>query len=85
MKSSVYCLMASLVCGAACADLVDYVDPFVGTSATGHTFPGACVPFGMVQASPDCGTESWHYCSGYRYEDREIKAVRGNVARSLAA
>ena len=53
MKSSVYCLMASLVCGAACADLVDYVDPFVGTSATGHAFPGACVPFGMVQASPD--------------------------------
>ena len=35
-----------------------HVDPFVGTSVTGHTFPGACVPFGVVQASPDCGTES---------------------------
>ncbi|MBQ0032784.1 MAG: glycoside hydrolase family 92 protein, partial [bacterium] len=64
---------ALLVCGTVCADLADYVDPFVGTSATGHTFPGACVPFGMVQASPDGGTESWHYCSGYRFEDKEIK------------
>ena len=49
------------------------VDPFVGTSATGHTFPGACVPFGMVQASPDTGTGSWDYCSGYRYEDKSIR------------
>ena len=54
-------------------DLAEYVDPFVGTSATGHTFPGACCPFGLIQASPDTGTESWHYCSGYRYEDKSIK------------
>ena len=73
MKRILIACVVSLVCGAACADLADYVDPFVGTSATGHTFPGACVPFGMVQASPDGGTESWHYCSGYRYEDKEIK------------
>jgi len=60
-------------CGPAKgADLSSFVDPFVGTDATGHTFPGACVPFGMVQASPDCGTESWHYCSGYRYGDESI-------------
>ncbi|MCQ2395539.1 MAG: GH92 family glycosyl hydrolase, partial [Kiritimatiellae bacterium] len=65
--------VGTLCASAAFGDLTDYVDPFVGTSATGHTFPGACVPFGMVQASPDGGTESWHYCSGYRYEDREIK------------
>ena len=49
-----------------------FVNPFIGTAGTGHTFPGACVPFGMVQASPDCGTESWNYCSGYRYEDDSI-------------
>ena len=73
MKKRLIGCAVSLVCGVACADLADYVDPFVGTTATGHTFPGACVPFGMVQASPDGGTESWHYCSGYRYEDKEIK------------
>lgn len=73
MKKQIMGCVASLVCGATWADLCEFVDPFVGTSATGHTFPGACVPFGMVQASPDTGTESWHYCSGYRYEDREIK------------
>ena len=73
MKRLMFGCVASLVCGAAWADLCDFVDPFVGTSATGHTFPGACVPFGMVQASPDTGTESWHYCSGYRYEDKTIK------------
>ena len=62
--------------GAECvADPEDYskwVDPFVGTSATGHTFPAACVPFGLVQAGPDTGNGSWHYCSGYRYEDKTI-------------
>ena len=52
-----------------------WVDPFVGTSATGHTFPAACVPFGLVQAGPDTiGADGlwWHYCSGYRYEDGRI-------------
>ena len=62
--------------GAECvADQEDYskwVDPFVGTSATGHTFPAACVPFGLVQAGPDTGNGSWDYCSGYRSEDNTI-------------
>jgi predicted alpha-1,2-mannosidase len=49
-----------------------YVDPFIGTSATGHTFPGATVPFGMVQLSPETGNFGWNYCSGYRYEDTVI-------------
>lgn len=49
-----------------------YVDPFIGTSATGHTFPGATVPFGMVQLSPETGNFGWQYCSGYRYEDKTI-------------
>jgi len=50
----------------------DFVNPFVGTSATGHTFPGACAPFGLVQASPDTGNGTWDYCSGYRFEDKAI-------------
>ncbi|MBR5548455.1 MAG: GH92 family glycosyl hydrolase [Kiritimatiellae bacterium] len=59
----------------AVADCAEYVDPFIGTSATGHTFPAACVPFGLVQAGPDtAGRETmwWHYCSGYRHEDDRI-------------
>jgi len=49
-----------------------YVNPFIGTAATGHTFPGATFPFGMVQLSPETGNFGWAYCSGYRYEDSVI-------------
>ncbi len=48
---------------------VDYVDPFIGTGGHGHTYPGATVPFGMVQLSPDIGKRGWDYCSGYHYSD----------------
>jgi predicted alpha-1,2-mannosidase len=47
--------------------------PLVGTDANGHAYPGATVPFGMVQASPDTGTEGWGLCSGYRYQDSVIE------------
>ncbi|ELR72152.1 Alpha-1,2-mannosidase [Fulvivirga imtechensis AK7] len=50
----------------------DYVDPFIGTAAHGHTYPGATVPFGMVQLSPDNGTEGWDWVSGYNYDDSVI-------------
>ena len=46
-----------------------YVNVFVGTGGHGHTFPGATVPFGMVQVSPDNGKFGWDYCSGYHYPD----------------
>jgi predicted alpha-1,2-mannosidase len=49
-----------------------YVDPFIGTAAHGHTFPGAMVPFGMVQLSPDTRKDSWDGCSGYHYSDNRI-------------
>lgn len=49
-----------------------FVNPFVGTDAHGHTFPGATVPFGMVQLSPDTRTEGWDACGGYHYSDRSI-------------
>ena len=54
------------------ADVVRWVNPFIGTSATGHTFPAACVPFGLMQAGADTGNGTWHYCSGYRYGDKTI-------------
>ena len=53
-------------------DLFTYVNPFVGTGGHGHTFPGATVPFGMVQLSPDSRLEGWDGCGGYHYSDSII-------------
>lgn len=53
--------------------LVEYVNPFIGTGGHGHTFPGATIPFGMVQLSPDNGTNGWDWCSGYHYSDSVIQ------------
>jgi len=50
-------------------DLTKYVDPFIGTGGHGHTFPGATVPFGMVQLSPDTRLTGWDGCGGYHYTD----------------
>jgi len=65
-----------VVAGACSEDggkeAVDYVDPFIGTSYHGHVFPGATLPFGMVQLSPDNGTNGWDWCSGYHYSDTLI-------------
>lgn len=50
-----------------------YVNPFIGTGGHGHTFPGATLPFGMVQLSPDTRVDgSWDGCSGYHYSDSTI-------------
>ena len=51
---------------------IDWVDPMIGTGGHGHTFPGATLPFGMVQLSPDTGIEGWDWCSGYHYTDSSI-------------
>ncbi|MCK4991170.1 MAG: glycoside hydrolase family 92 protein, partial [Bacteroidales bacterium] len=53
-------------------DLTKYVDPFIGTGGHGHTYPGATVPFGMVQISPDTRMENWDGSSGYHYSDNTI-------------
>jgi predicted alpha-1,2-mannosidase len=53
-------------------DLSRHVNPFIGTSGTGHTFPGACVPFGVIQAGPETGNLNWRYCSGYNSDDDSI-------------
>ncbi len=54
--------------------LLQYADPMVGTDAHGHTFPGACAPFGMIQLSPDTRPKAgdWDGCSGYHYSDSLI-------------
>lgn len=53
-------------------DYTQYVNPFIGAADNGHTFPGACRPFGMIQTSPVTGAVGWRYCSEYVYEDSII-------------
>ena len=64
-------------------DFTQFVNPFIGTQKMGHTFPGAVVPFGMVQLSPDTDTigywdgdhynkKVYEYCAGYQYDDPTI-------------
>ncbi len=51
-------------------NFAQYVNPMIGTGGHGHTFPGATVPFGMVQLSPDTRIDgSWDGCSGYHHDD----------------
>ena len=61
--------------------LTDYVNPIIGTNGMGHTFPGACAPFGIVQLSPETDTiphnldgkyqpKVYEYCAGYQYGDK---------------
>ncbi len=53
-------------------DLTQYVDPMIGTAEHGHVFPGATLPFGMVQLSPDEEVGGWDWCSGYNYSSKTI-------------
>ena len=73
-------LAAAVFAAAQCAksDVLDNVDPFVGTGGTGHTTPAAAYPFGMVQPGPDTGHEGWARCSGYQYGDKVIKRCSQN-------
>ena len=77
-------LLCSLSCAMTQERLVmDYVNPIIGTNGMGHTFPGVCVPFGLVQLSPDTDTiphnvdgvyqkNVYEYCAGYQYKDKTI-------------
>ncbi|WP_420237028.1 GH92 family glycosyl hydrolase [Telmatobacter bradus] len=53
-------------------DLFPFVNIALGTGGHGHTFPGAVVPFGMVQLSPDTYNTDWDWCSGYHLSDNSI-------------
>ncbi len=54
------------------SDFSSLVNPFIGTGGHGHTFPGATMPFGMMQLSPDTRLDGWDGCSGYHYSDNHI-------------
>ncbi len=64
------CLLAAPA--RALPNPVDEPLPLVGTAEHGHTYPGATVPFGMVQLSPDTPIQGWDGCSGYHYSDSAI-------------
>lgn len=53
-------------------DYASFVNPFIGTGGHGHTYPGAIVPNGMIQPSPDTRIYQWDACSGYYYADSTI-------------
>ena len=58
----IFAIMLAAMCTAATAQHTDYaslVNPLIGTDGKGNTYPGAQAPFGMVQLSPDNGTQGW--------------------------
>ena len=76
-------LLSIATCAIASAGPVDYVNPIIGTTKMGHTFPGACAPFGIVQLSPDTENiphniegryqgRTYEYCAGYQHADSTI-------------
>jgi len=69
-KNSVASALASAP--AESEDRTKYVKIAIGTGGHGHTYPGATVPFGMVQLSPDTYNDGWDWCSGYHYSDSSI-------------
>ncbi len=77
LSSIVVCISFAAVAGESAGERAyRNVDPFIGTGGEGHTFPGATVPFGMVQLSPDTQIVDFHksfaWAAGYRYEDPTI-------------
>lgn len=83
MKSARILIMLVFPLFANAQQPVDYVNPFTGTDHMGHTYPGATLPFGMVQLSPDTDTvpystgkgynkDVYAYCAGYQYNDNTI-------------
>lgn len=73
LKLFVFAVLTSFhLCVFAQGGNSKYVNPFIGTSGFGHTYPGATVPFGLVQLSPETGNFKWDYTSGYQYKDSTI-------------
>lgn len=76
-------ILFAMMTATAQRDYTRYVNPMIGTNGMGHTFPGACYPFGGVQVSPDTDTIPhningryqpgvYDYCAGYQYRDKTI-------------
>ena len=81
LKNLLYCAVLCAVAPfrASAQAPVDFVRPMIGTDGkSGHTYPGATVPFGMVQLSPDTRTNGWESCAGYHYGDKTILGFSHN-------
>lgn len=77
MKTPVFlaaclCVLSACTVAGNKTTAIDYADPFVGTGFHGHTYPGATLPFGSVQLSPDTRKGNWDACSGYHYSDSTL-------------
>ncbi|WP_373758503.1 hypothetical protein, partial [Bacteroides heparinolyticus] len=75
-KKLLFSAAVFLICGSCTTGMLsptDYVDPFIGTGFHGHTYPGATMPFGAVQLSPDTRAGNWDACAGYHYDDTSLK------------
>jgi len=77
LKKSIFTILALFFLLVSCHQIpknkiTDFVNPFIGTGGHGHTYPGASLPFGMVQLSPDTRLEGWDGCSAYHYSDSII-------------
>ncbi|WP_294586554.1 GH92 family glycosyl hydrolase [uncultured Bacteroides sp.] len=83
MNKRIISFGTSVFFSAAVFSQAGYVNPMIGTDGMGHTFPGACVPFGIIQLSPDTDTiphnvngvyqsKAYEYCAGYQYHDKTI-------------
>ncbi len=87
MRTLAILLVAVMSCGPvvgqSASNYLRYVNPLIGTQKMGHTFPGATVPFGSVQLSPDTdqqphningvyNKDAYKYCAGYQYDDSSI-------------
>ncbi len=69
----IFVMALSLNCSnSTTKDYSSFVDPFIGTGEHGHTYPGATMPFGMVQLSPDTRDPNWDGSSGYHHSDNTI-------------
>jgi predicted alpha-1,2-mannosidase len=67
---TVYCVLFLLtILSVNAQNNAKFVNTFIGTDGTGHTFPGPSMPFGMVQPGPDNSIEGWNHTSGYQYKD----------------
>ena len=60
------------------ANVLDKVDPMIGTDGIGHTSPAATIPFGMIQVGPTNDYKGWNWSSGYHYSDSGIKGFAHN-------
>ena len=69
-KLTLFLVLVAMVAVATAQS--QYVNPFVGTDEHGHTYPGAILPFGAIQVSPDTRLEGWDGCSAYHYSDSRI-------------